>query len=77
MEWVPLSKSLDHDQLPADYLVSQKLLEVLRLSLIHICLPGDPQVGAHTQVDDVLGVVELEIPLPLPAAAQGLSLIHI
>ena len=30
MEWVPLSKLLDHDQLPADYLVSQKLLEVLR-----------------------------------------------
>ena len=30
MEWVPLSKLLDHDQLPADYLISQKLLEVLR-----------------------------------------------
>ena len=30
MEWVPLSKLLDHDQLPADYLISQKLLEVSR-----------------------------------------------
>ena len=30
MEWVALSMLLDHDQLPADYLISQKLLEVLR-----------------------------------------------
>lgn len=30
MEWVPLAELLNHDQLPADYLISQKLLEVLQ-----------------------------------------------
>jgi len=29
MEWVPLHSLLAHDQLPADYMISQKLLEVL------------------------------------------------
>jgi 8-oxo-dGTP diphosphatase len=29
MEWVPLYSLLTHDQLPADYIISQKLLEVL------------------------------------------------
>ena len=28
MEWVPLEALLDHDQLPADYLISRTLLEV-------------------------------------------------
>lgn len=30
MEWVPITELLNHDQLPADYLISQKLLEVLQ-----------------------------------------------
>lgn len=29
MEWVPIHSLLTHDQLPADYIISQKLLEVL------------------------------------------------
>lgn len=29
MEWVPIHSLLTHDQLPADYLISQQLLEVL------------------------------------------------
>lgn len=28
MEWVPFSQLLAHDQLPADYLISQRVLEV-------------------------------------------------
>ena len=30
MEWVPLSNLLAHEQLPADYLISKRLLEVLQ-----------------------------------------------
>lgn len=29
MEWVPIHDLLSHNQLPADYIISQKLLEVL------------------------------------------------
>lgn len=29
MEWVPLHALLTHDQLPADYMISKKLLEVM------------------------------------------------
>ena len=34
-------------------------------------LPGDAQVGANVQVNDVLGIVELEVVLLALLAAQG------